>query len=377
MKKDDLQLLEQAVRNILYVIERQTVLEEDSAERVRSFRLYVNERAQAQLSHTDEVAPMRAAEEKKEEEKGVFEITKKEIEKMSKVLKGKFFVNGFAVCWRRRQTGKNSHSYQVRFQRGIFNIQFTEKRKDDLKPRFLEELKKQIKNPPDKRKKKQNGVPTTFTKFAEYYFENFRKLKVGERTFQGDMGRFYRHIEPYFKEKRIEDITPLECQTLLNQIKASGKGKTADEVCCLLNIIFKFAVRHHLIQWSPMDSVFLIKHERQHGSALTKEEEAQLLEAYKGTMYELPFAIALYTGMRPNEYDSARIEGEIIVAVNSKRKNRKLVYKRIAISPMLRPYLVGVTELTFPRPETMREKIKAVLPNHKLYDLRTTFNTRC
>ncbi len=364
MTTQDLLELEHAAQAIINVIERKRVYEEDILERRKQFQLYVNGKPVTQLN-------------KKEEESGSFNITNKEIEKMSNTIKGKIFAEGFAVCWRKRPCGKNSYTYQVRFQRGIYNIQFHEKRKEDLKPRFLQELRKQAKNPPDKRPKQQNGVPTTFTKFAEYYFENFRKLKVGERTFQGDMNRFYRHIEPHFKDKRLQDITALECQTLLKRLTESGKGKTADEVCCLLNIIFKHAVRHHLIQWSPMDTVFHVKHERQHGIALTKEEELLLLESYRGTMYELPFAVALYTGLRPNEYDSARIDGGLIIALNSKRKNRKVVYKRIAISPMLQPYLDNVQALSFPRPETMREKIKAVLPNHKLYDLRTTFNTRC
>lgn len=191
------------------------------------------------------------------------------------------------------------------------------------------------------------------------------------------MSRFKKHIQPFFKDKRLQDIAPTDCKKLLTQITDSGKGKTADDVCSLLNGIFNCAVKHHILQYSPMDMVFHIQHERQHGTALTKEEETLLLNTYRGTMYEIPFAVALYTGMRPNEYDSARIEGGLIITINSKRKNRKVAYKRIAISPMLQPYLENVTELTFPRPETMREKIKAVLPNHKLYDLRTTFNTRC
>lgn len=44
---------------------------------------------------------------------------------------------------------------------------------------------------------------------------------------------------------------------------------------------------------------------------------------------------------------------------------------------MLRPYLEGVTELRFYNPQHIREKIKSYLPEHKLYDLRTTFYTRC
>ena len=44
---------------------------------------------------------------------------------------------------------------------------------------------------------------------------------------------------------------------------------------------------------------------------------------------------------------------------------------------MLKPYLEGVTDLNFVRLEAMRIKLKEILSNHKLYDLRTTFYTRC
>ena len=89
------------------------------------------------------------------------------------------------------------------------------------------------------------------------------------------------------------------------------------------------------------------------------------------------FAVGLYTGLRPNEYKTAIIEGDFIVANNSKRKNGKVELKKIPITPMLKPYLEGVTDLTFVRLEAMRMKLKDILPYHKLYDLRTTFYTRC
>lgn len=44
---------------------------------------------------------------------------------------------------------------------------------------------------------------------------------------------------------------------------------------------------------------------------------------------------------------------------------------------MLKPYLNGVTELYFTRPEQIRNKFNAILTGHRLYDLRTTFYTRC
>ena len=97
----------------------------------------------------------------------------------------------------------------------------------------------------------------------------------------------------------------------------------------------------------------------------------------KGTPYELMFAVALYTGMCPNEYKTAKIEGEFIVANNSKRKNGKAELKKIPITPMLRPYIDKNKQFEFARLETLRDKIKSILPSHKLYDLRTTFYTRC
>ena len=89
------------------------------------------------------------------------------------------------------------------------------------------------------------------------------------------------------------------------------------------------------------------------------------------------FAVGLYTGMRPNEYETARLEDDFIVAVNSKRKNGKVEYKKIPITPMLRPYLNGITELKFSSLRVLRERFNRLFPNRRMYDLRTTFYTRC
>ena len=44
---------------------------------------------------------------------------------------------------------------------------------------------------------------------------------------------------------------------------------------------------------------------------------------------------------------------------------------------MLAPYLKEDMEINFPSKEVFNNKFKAVLPNHILYDMRTTFYTRC
>ena len=44
---------------------------------------------------------------------------------------------------------------------------------------------------------------------------------------------------------------------------------------------------------------------------------------------------------------------------------------------MLRPYLNGIKEIDFASYDQMNARLKKILPKHKLYDLRTTFYTRC
>lgn len=220
-----------------------------------------------------------------------------------------------------------------------------------------------------------NGVPQNFDAFATYYFEKFRKRKVAEKTFVNDLSRYKNHIKPFFRNKPIKRIIPGECQELLDRINGERKHKTAEEVHSILSVIFKSAIAHGIIQRNPLDVIYVESHERNHGKALSSEEITLLKEALKDTIFMQPFMILLYTGLRPNELATLRIEDKFIVAVNSKRKTKKTEYKKIPITPMLAPYVVGNIYLS--SPDYLRRKIKEVLPNHILYDLRTTFYTKC
>ena len=110
---------------------------------------------------------------------------------------------------------------------------------------------------------------------------------------------------------------------------------------------------------------------------MTKDEEKILLAGVKNSRSELCIAVALYTGLRPNELETAKVSGKFIIAVNSKRKGGKVEYKKIPITKMLKPYLKGVSDITGPSLKCIRKDFNQVLPNHIFYDLRTTFYTRC
>ena len=220
----------------------------------------------------------------------------------------------------------------------------------------------------------------TFGEFALYYFERFRWRKVKATTKRTDLSRFNCHISPEFAEMRLTDITSEHVQNVIDGL--SDRQKTAHEVFTLLNIICKAAIKHGIITHNPCDLVLLQSYESEHGKALTKDEERQLLEKTSGTPYHTMFAVVLYTGLRPNEYKTACVDNGFIIARNSKRKNGKEETKRIPITSMLAPYIPDAypdepLPIRMYHPDRMTERLKCILPRHKLYDLRTTFYTRC
>ncbi len=302
-------------------------------------------------------------------------FTEKEIMKMPKNVRKQFRVQGKSVHYRKRTDGRYNCSYEIRYAKKPFNnppISVSATSLEELKARFIEKLNSYV--PQDDT---APTVPKDFDGFAMYWFENFHKRKVCAETYKLNTALYKRHIQAKFNKTRIDNITPMELQKLLDEF--ADKGKTREDIYSLLNQIFDSAVKHGLVKLNPLGMVFKEKHNREHGKAISKKDEIKLLSFYKGSQYELSIAIALYTGLRPNEYSTATIDGWFIRAVNSKRHNAngKVEYKRIPISPMLKPYLNGVKEIKMFSCYTLTRKFKEVLPQHKLYDMRTTFQTRC
>ncbi len=307
----------------------------------------------------------------KETEKGIVNFTEKELNTMPKNIKKLLLLDKKRCRLRTRKSGVNSITYEIRFRREGYNISATGKTIELAKANFLQKCKMA-----DNCTKSATGtIPTTFDAFAQFYFVTFRAEKVAKATLKSDKTRYNKYLKSFFKESPLKNITPMDCKKLLDSIKAQGKGKTADEIYSLLNVIFKSAIAHALIDRNPLDIVQHIQHERKSGQALTKQEEQALKTAFQGSQYLQSYMVLLYTGLRPNELFTAKIDGQFIVAENSKRKNKKVAYKRIPIIDALKPYLSEPLE--FARLEKLRSTLKEVLPNHILYDLRTTFYTRC
>lgn len=295
-----------------------------------------------------------------------------EVAKMPKQFKKTFRAEGQVIHYRKKKSGKYSFTYEARYRRHGYNISVAAQTIKRLKERFIEAIQSATPGVSTASK-----VPTTFHSFAIYYFNTFRVRKVVEKTLQNDLKRYNRYLRPTFNEQKLKSISPGQCQAIIDDCINDGHGKTAAELYSLLNQIFKMAIAHGIILKNPLSIVVHDAHESVHGKALTKDEEKKLLEDTAGTPYQLMFAVILYAGLRPNEYKSVRIESDFIIAVNSKRKNKRIEYKRIPISPMLRPFVENVSEIKFYSIMCLRRKMYRLCPGHKLYDLRTTFYTRC
>ena len=303
-------------------------------------------------------------------------FTYKEIKNMATTFKKVFIANGLCAHVLKKPSGKNSYCYEIRYRSNGYDIRVSSTNLQKAKEKFL------AKTTPTEIDKYYVGKISraddcsNLQDFTTFFFEKHRKEKVAAQTYKCDINRINKYIFPAFGKMSLKQITPNKCQNLIESIQAEGKGKTAEEIYSMLSIIFKGAIAYGIIEKSPLAIVQVQKHVYQHGVALSKDEEKLLLTRLIEPDFKIAAAIALYAGLRPNELASAKIDGEFIVAINSKRKNKKIEYKRIPIIDALRPYLAnGIPVL--PTPQLLRRRVSASLPNHKLYDLRTTFYTRC
>ncbi len=306
---------------------------------------------------------------------GIVEFTDEEIKTMPKTFRRLIILQNRRCRLRTRQSGKDGTTYEIRYRRDGYDVHACGKTIEIAKANFIEKLK--TAQPMEKKTGGGSEIPATFTAFSLYHFENFKKEKVSPKHYDNYLRLFNRYLSPRFKETPLIKITPSDCKTILDEVKGQGKGKTADDLHSILNGIFKNAIAHALIERNPLALILHVQHERENGQAITKADEITLFKALNGSIYEISAALALYCGLRPNELETAQIQGDFIKAINSKRKGGKVEYKLIPIINRLRPFLPADGVFHIPNLDMLRREIKKALTGHKLYDLRTTFYTRC
>lgn len=310
----------------------------------------------------------------KNSKKTAFQFTNKELLKMPKDLRK--LINSGKIKMHRRQ--RENGTYEIRCTYNKTPITGSGKTISAAKERFLENLIAKFSHSGIISKKF-----TYFNDFAELWFETVKKPTVKPNTYKSELSTYQVHIKPYFENIKLKDATPLFIQPLFNSLFQKGITRGSDLTKLLLTQIFNAACSENLIESNPMQYVRVLKYEAQKGKALSYQEESDLLNQLLDPIDRLAIGLLLYTGIRRGELPSLYIKDGFVVVKNSKRKlNQRDSFRKIPITPMLSPYLIGITEqklytATHIAPSTLDNHFKSKSPNHHLHELRHTFITRC
>lgn len=220
--------------------------------------------------------------------------------------------------------------YQIRYRREGFNVQFTAKTKKLAQERF----KEWGQSVNEEKKEQMPHRQTLFGEFALKYFETVKKVNVGEETYDTLFRRFQLHVLPKLGNIPIKNITPMKCQELLNDVLAAGKGRTAEGLKILLKEILRAAMGERLIKQNPMEFVKIPKHQKKHGTALSREEVLAFIEKCETSHYRKQFILFLYKGIRRNELHSVTFDKNFVTVANGKcRKGEAQTYRKIRSRP--------------------------------------------
>lgn len=132
---------------------------------------------------------------------------------------------------------------------------------------------------------------------------DYKALSLGETTIAGYRNIYKNHIAPYFKNKRIQEVTPQDLKAYITHLAKKKKlsNNSIRKHIDLLNQVFKEAFREGIITANPLARMDPIKKDRVEKKFFKPEELLEVLESVRGTQLEVPVFLASYLGLRRGE----------------------------------------------------------------------------
>ena len=301
---------------------------------------------------------------------GKLQFTKKEIEKMPRL-------KDFSI--RQKENGV----YEIRFRRYGYNESFSSKDFSIAKQKaftwlskFEDEIRVKKQFSVEIKESKGNYNNVIFGAFADNYMKTVKKKMVQPNTYASIYNIFKLHILSKYKTLPLNKINAMLLQKHLTELH-ERIPRVAESVKTLLNNIFDYALNNGLIDRNPVKAVYIPKHIRETGKALTMEEEKEFVRKIKGSRFETIYLKLLYCGCRPCELSGIQenLKDNTLMIKNGKLKSyQKILYRTIPIFPKYKPYATGKGIKV--NTQTLSEEFRNFCPNHTLKDLRHTFTTR-
>lgn len=185
------------------------------------------------------------------------------------------------------------------------------------------------------------------------------------------------HIFGNLPNKPIKELTSIDIQTMLNNIKSKRQAQYSYQI---MGQVVRYAINDDLITKNIMLNVKKPTHVTKLGTALSAKEQCLFLDKIVGNEYENIFKFYLYTGVRRSEalhikWEDIDYENELIAVHGTKTAGSERVIPLFASVKQLLAtmeqyedkYIFAFLE------QSITRKFKEIMPNHKLHDLRHTF----
>jgi len=141
----------------------------------------------------------------------------------------------------------------------------------------------------------------SFDEFSQKWLKDYASIKVKPQTRDDYEGIIRKHLNPFFAESLLKDVTPGRVQEYVTDKSASGLSpRTVNKTITILKLIFKHAIVWGFLKENPARFVERPREKRREMDYLTPDEVRRLLEASSPEFYPL-FSTAVLTGARQGE----------------------------------------------------------------------------
>lgn len=312
-----------------------------------------------------------------------FKLTKQEIKTMPESVRKIFIANNYIVNYRITSNGY----FEARIRRKGMYIEASGRDFETMRKRFMDRLAAFYEHPPIQQIEEP---PTPIVTAKAVLFGDYGRewLKIKEQTTKPSTFKEYERsfrvdLEPAFGCKPLADITRTDLQNYLFGIVGENKHRKAEKLALMLNCIFDMAAEDYDIP-SPMKKVVLPAYQAKKGEALTKDEEARLVnycKSHKNVEGSDALLVLLYFGLRKSELKSIEIINNqwLQCETSKERLGQNVVFRKIPFTPQARKILpyIDFERAKNTNLNTISTRMKRLLPNHHPHELRHTFISRC
>lgn len=304
----------------------------------------------------------------------IIKFTYKEIQMMSFTFKKEFIANGLAAHVLKKESGRNSYCYEIRYRSNGYNIIASSTDLREAKRKFL------AKTVPSEIEKYRIQKQKTGINLLEEVFDEWYMVKKGTITDKA-LKTYHTHFHELPEAIRKRPISTIRTATF-DSIMKSVSPRKYEELRTLFNGIFKYAIASGIISHNPISLIPFKRAERQNRDSLSNQEIQIFLKRIENPKYARIKQIAYlmyFFGLRPCEVDQeTRKEGNFLITRNRKRKGGKIEYKKIPI-PLQAQGLIDWDKPLHSQvsTKTFVKWFHEILEKKTAYNLRHTFNSIC